>query len=295
MMRSTFIASTLIGAAFGNPHLPGLTWLQANQDVDSWLSAEPPTVPLEGRLTQKMCTDRVLPESFIYDHIDWFTFGEEKGHWLERYAAQNDRGICWGAGKQADKWFKDTMAGKNCGRPWMVLEEQDVPVSRWQQYTDEAPAVLGLDPTIIKFCRDLEGDSRVVPDLNDPFWFTWESAGMPKPAHTFGPMNIIESNLLQACSAANRNILRVSAMAQRKTAWDMCSNVEWVVCAAKGMLPNQGNKIEFATPPGPYGRQRNRLLPRVPFKNNARVSKLRSRYAGAHVLHERNLLAVYSL
>jgi len=31
---------------------------------------------------------------------------------------------------------------------------------------------------------------------------------------------------------------------------DMCANVEWVVCAAKGKLLNQGKTIQFAVPPG---------------------------------------------
>lgn len=54
---------------------------------------------------------------------------------------------------------------------------------------------------------------------------------------------------MDACSRANRNILRVSALWLRKTSWDMCKNLEWVACAARGALPHQGPTIHFATPP----------------------------------------------
>jgi len=205
---------------------------------------------LDGRLTRGMCEKRIFPDSFIFDGIDWHTYGEKQGEWLQRYSGLNQKQICWGDGASADKWFDSMLAGEGCDRPWMVMSEEDVPKSRFQQYAQEAPAVMGLDPLILEFCRNLTHDSRPVPHVDDPFWKTWEAAGMPAPEKSLGPFNTLEYNLLQACGAANRNILRVSAVAQATTSWDMCANVEWVVCAAKGKLPNQGKTIEFSTPPG---------------------------------------------
>jgi hypothetical protein len=99
-----------------------------------------------------MCEKRILPDSLVYDKIDWYTYGEKKGEWLERYSGQNQNPICWGEGAAGDKWFDKMLAGENCDRPWMVMGEEDVPKSRFQQYTQEAPAVMGLDPLILEFC-----------------------------------------------------------------------------------------------------------------------------------------------
>jgi hypothetical protein len=231
--------------------LPALAWLQDHYKLSALYESNPPAELLDGRLDRRMCEKRVLPDTFVQDQIDWFTHGEKQGHWLERYAGLNNNPICWGQGDDADKWFDKMLAAEEtCDRPWMVYSEEDVPKSSYQQFTKEAPALLGLDPMILQFCRNLTHDSRPVPDVNDPFWKTWKAAGMPAPEKALGSMNTLEHNLLDACGAANRNILRVSAMAQAKTSWDMCANVEWVVCAAKGKLPNQGKTMQFAVPPG---------------------------------------------
>ena len=62
-------------------------------------------------------------------------------------------------------------------------------------------------------------------------------------------MSLLESNLLTACTSANRNILRLSALWQKQVSWNMCVNMEWIVCAARGSLPKQSNRIQFAVPP----------------------------------------------
>eukprot|EP00930_Biecheleria_cincta_P062187 TRINITY_DN4768_c0_g1_i6.p1 TRINITY_DN4768_c0_g1~~TRINITY_DN4768_c0_g1_i6.p1 ORF type:complete len:984 (-),score=136.80 TRINITY_DN4768_c0_g1_i6:1197-4148(-) len=244
-------ADTSNSADLSNENLlPALAWLRGQIDLSRWYDPNPPDELLQGRLSRDMCRKKILPDSLIYDHIDWYTHGEKLGEWLQRYSGTFNNPICWGDGAEKEQWFADLLTGKRCDRPWMVWSESDVPQSSFQQYTKEAPAVLGLDPLILAYCRNLTHDTRKVPHVNDPFWKTWKAAGMPAPEKMLGPMNILEHNLLLGCARANRNILRVSAMAHSKASWDMCANVEWVVCAAKGMLPNQGKTIEFAVPPG---------------------------------------------
>jgi len=118
-----------------------------------------------------------------------------------------------------------------------------------------APAVLGLDPAILEYCKSIAGDDVDAPLPSDDFWKHNDSSprALPCPesigCKDGGSVSLLESNLLDACTRANRNILRVSALHQKKQSWDMCQNTEWVICAARGELPNQGGTIHFAVPP----------------------------------------------
>merc|ERR1719482_855135 len=138
--------------------LPALAWLREHSNFSVWYDSNPPAKLLDGRLTRGMCENRILPDSLVYDKVDWYTYGEKKGEWLQRYSGRDQNPICWGEGAVADKWFDKTLAGENCDRPWMVMDEVDVLKSRFQQYTQEAPAVMGLDPLILEFLPQL--DSR---------------------------------------------------------------------------------------------------------------------------------------
>uniref|UniRef100_A0A7S3ADA6 Uncharacterized protein n=1 Tax=Haptolina ericina TaxID=156174 RepID=A0A7S3ADA6_9EUKA len=49
------------------------------------------------------------------------------------------------------------------------------------------------------------------------------------------------------CVDANRNILRLLSS---RVPWNMCQNLQWVLCAARGELPGQSSPtIHFATAP----------------------------------------------
>ena len=235
--------------------LPALDDLAKTVPLDELWQASPRR---GGRyLTRETCAADVLPQSFRLDRVDWNTFGEPLGEWLRRYDPDAvRRPVC--LGRDADeraKWYEAAFTA-SCDRPSMVWTDDDGDVSRFTTAMhDGAPALLGLDPSILEYCKSIAGDSAHAPFPSDAFWrhnFTAEHAlhcpdGIGCKDH--GPVSLLESNLLEACTRANRNILRVSALQQSRVSWDMCHNTEWVICAARGALPHQGPSIQFANPP----------------------------------------------
>ena len=137
----------------------------------------------------------------------------------------------------------------------MVWTDADANASTFQTgMFDPAPALLGLDPMILDVCRTLAGDEARAPLPTDPFWRHAASARALRCPPRIGCkdgglVSLLESNLLEACTAANRNILRYSALWQTRASWDMCVNMEWIACAARGMLPHQHGGLQFAVPP----------------------------------------------
>mmetsp|Transcript_27979 Transcript_27979/g.46353 ORF Transcript_27979/g.46353 Transcript_27979/m.46353 type:complete len:384 (+) Transcript_27979:168-1319(+) len=55
-----------------------------------------------------------------------------------------------------------------------------------------------------------------------------------------------EIDFIDSAHQAGHNMLRLDS----RFGWNMCRNLEWVICAIRGLLPNQGDgKIRFATTP----------------------------------------------
>jgi hypothetical protein len=80
-----------------------------------------------------------------------------------------------------------------------------------------APALMGFDDTIRKYCDEKLG--RQYP-------------GNPDEAIAHG------------CVEASLNVMRVAQ------GWDMCMNLAWLLCATRGKLPGGNNTIYFAVAPG---------------------------------------------
>eukprot|EP00930_Biecheleria_cincta_P062185 TRINITY_DN4768_c0_g1_i4.p1 TRINITY_DN4768_c0_g1~~TRINITY_DN4768_c0_g1_i4.p1 ORF type:complete len:232 (-),score=47.91 TRINITY_DN4768_c0_g1_i4:32-727(-) len=76
--------------------LPALAWLQGQINISRWYDAKPPDELLDGRLSREMCQKRILPDTLIYDYMDWYTHGEKIGEWLQRYSGNKQNSICWG-------------------------------------------------------------------------------------------------------------------------------------------------------------------------------------------------------
>lgn len=118
----------------------------------------------------------------------------------------------------AAQWFQDTFSGTICGRNWLEGNHPGGPFS-----AGSAPAVLGPDPRILDFCTGCPPDR----------WCT-------NYAH--------DGTLAAACHDANKNVLRLRS---QMLPWNMCTNLRWLTCAARGMLPGQGGPlIQFAVAPG---------------------------------------------
>jgi len=131
---------------------------------------------------------------------------------------QRQRGSegCW-ARRGGLRFFDEALAGNSCDRNWL---QGAVGFASDRPFFEPSPALLGFDETINEFCSWQIG--------LDP----WDR----------GDLN---NKIARRCREARRNVLRVLT-----GGWDMCTNLEWQLCALKGLLPAQGSAhISFATPP----------------------------------------------
>ena len=133
-------------------------------------------------------------------------------------------GSCW----DYDPQFLDKLNSREqCDVNWLegaMGGQYDRP-----PFTTDAPALLGFDGDIGDYCSEKS-------QLGD-----WGPGDWNK-------------ELARRCVAGNQNILRImfscaNCWGARK-GWDMCRNLQWVLCAARGWLPGQNNAgIYFAKAP----------------------------------------------
>ena len=127
-------------------------------------------------------------------------------------------GNCWGSDPAS--FFAAAWAGNDCDQNWSLG------VDGWLGSANRrpafpggtAPALLGFDETIWTYCQSAAGE--------------------------YGYSGDFQTALAYRCMNGGQNILR------QKGAWNMCVNLKWIACAARGMLPGQqGTDIHFATAP----------------------------------------------
>ena len=118
----------------------------------------------------------------------------------------------WSEGQDPHVYFDEVEAGANCrSTDWYAGSSEDD--NRGDIRDDEAFALLGFDRQIEEYCFDLAGDR--------------DSA---------------------ECDRANAHILQLLGGPVR---WNICRNVEWQICAAKGLLSRKQSTrhIRFAFQP----------------------------------------------
>ena len=124
---------------------------------------------------------------------------------------------CFGDGDDARRFFDETATGMHCNRNWLEGTHE------WPVYSVDAPALLGFGGgSMLEYCLQVLGQ---------------------KPRHVWWANS---QEIADACVRAQKNILRL------KSGWSMCKNLEWQVCAAKGLLHGQGKHtraITFAPAP----------------------------------------------
>lgn len=116
------------------------------------------------------------------------------------------------------RWVANMNDGAMCTRNWYEGTLGCVGQRVQPRYTTRAPALLGFDLHIIRSCNERNGCGS--------------SFAVPGP---------------QACIFANLLILSLYGSAP---VYNMCRNLEWVVCAASGRLVAQlGSTLVFSPPP----------------------------------------------
>lgn len=118
-----------------------------------------------------------------------------------------------------EAWVAEMEAGLTCGRNWFAgspagcADQSVLPA-----FTRPAPAAIGFDDPLAERCAD-----------------------KLKPAAPAG-----RGDHKRVCIERNYNVLSLFSDAP---SYDVCRNLEWLVCAAKGALPGQQGEGIIADPP----------------------------------------------
>jgi len=124
---------------------------------------------------------------------------------------QRRRDEAW-RGQSSDTYFRDVLSGAHCATNWYEGSPGSLGFrDRLPTFRQPAPALLGFDESIDDFCDNHGGDHA------------------------------------QSCVRSNLNILSLHG---DRVPYNICRNLEWQVCAAKGLLPGQSSRvIKFAYQP----------------------------------------------
>ena len=137
---------------------------------------------------------------------------------------------CWGETGAAHSFFDSALQGGQCDVNWFegVRGSMGDQHSR-PEFPKSAPALLGFDEDIFAHC------SRAMKKQE-----SFELA----PG---GQSDDFNHELAHRCKEASENILRLLSV---RVPWNMCQNLQWVLCSLQGLLPRQkGRKFHFATTP----------------------------------------------
>ena len=127
---------------------------------------------------------------------------------------------CW-AERGGASFFSESFAGKNCNINWLSGGTNGPGFTDASLKSDGAPAVFGTDVAVLELCLTKLGRWRKVYHASD-------------------------GEIASACLAASYNVMRLP-----RRQWTICTNYEFIACAARGLLPGQGNKgVVFTAPPG---------------------------------------------
>jgi len=198
-------------------------------------SADPPTAGLSSRQCKAMLRDSRSLFRRMWAAQAWGKMAD-------------GRADCWNV-KRDNRWehleteqfFADTWSGRHCGTNWYEGNDGELGLpGRPPHFDHDAPALFGFDESIDDFCLRHGGHE-------------WEVHG-------------------QRCVTAGINILSLYG---DRVPYNICRNLEWQVCAAKGWLPGQNSMtILFARAPSsldpagstgkPLGEMKGWVPPQVP-------------------------------
>jgi hypothetical protein len=175
----------------------------------------PPPLRPDGALSPELCS------AFFHDPNHRFHQMWAPRAWHVREGASG--AACWDEWGSGARYFSDVFEGRYCDKNWFAgnagrLGDKyggptDTKAKASVHFMKAAPALLGFDHSIDWYCQANGGYGT----------------------HA------------EACVRANANILSLYG---DWVPYNMCRNVEWTACAARGKLPGQGGKtIRFAYAP----------------------------------------------
>ncbi|KAL1499574.1 hypothetical protein AB1Y20_011775 [Prymnesium parvum] len=180
----------------------------------------PPPFDLHGKLNAPKCAAMLRDRTHIFRkmwNVDpWWYLHAGQPTCFERKRDDNTQG------QHADSYFDDVKSGAHCDSNWFEGSPGNLGlVGVPPKFTAQAPALLGFDESIEWFCTK---------------------------EHMFFNNGFYGNDHAGNCANSNNNIL---ALWGNRLQYNLCRNLEWQVCAAKGLLPGQqGFGMRFSHRPG---------------------------------------------
>eukprot|EP00966_Prymnesium_polylepis_P113285 2619685-Prymnesium_polylepis.2 len=180
---------------------------------------------MKGVLSHDTC-DGMLRDT---QHSFWTMWGE-RGY-IRRQAGETG---CWG--EDPGPFFARIGTRSQCDVNWFEgCQHLEDPDAR-PEFSSDAPALLGSEESIYEYCNGAGRQRRRLAALRNA-----SVAG--RAAHH----RELRGDISGDCIMSNKNVLRL--LSHRKP-WNMCQNLEWLMCAGRGLLPGQGSrKMHFADAP----------------------------------------------
>mmetsp|Transcript_14645 Transcript_14645/g.43663 ORF Transcript_14645/g.43663 Transcript_14645/m.43663 type:complete len:438 (+) Transcript_14645:1-1314(+) len=196
------------------------------QPVPSPPPLPPPTLPSppydyrvdNGPLSTRMCQQMLHDPNHIFRKMwaadPWTRLKPGRASCFEKERDNKERF------QDIETYFREAKDGVDCHTNWYEGNQGELGIpGAIPKFTGRAPALLGFDETIDGFCNYAKKYTK-----NNKY---------------FGHAG--------NCVNANLNILSLYG---DRVPYNICRNLEWQVCAAKGMLPGQGGRlIRFAKRP----------------------------------------------
>uniref|UniRef100_A0A7S4MF62 Uncharacterized protein n=1 Tax=Prymnesium polylepis TaxID=72548 RepID=A0A7S4MF62_9EUKA len=180
----------------------------------------PPPFDLRGKLDSAKCDAMLRDRNHLFRkmwHVDpWFFRHPGKPTCFERRREDNTEG------QSMERFFAETKGGANCDSNWFEGSPDGLGgIGQPPRFTAQAPALLGFDETIDWFCTK---------------------------EHKYFDNKFYGADHAGKCADSNNNIL---ALWGNRLQYNLCRNLEWQTCAAKGLLPGQGGYgMRFSYRPG---------------------------------------------
>jgi len=136
--------------------------------------------------------------------------------WVKR-GGESREPSCWGGPTHAQEFFASALAGNECKRNWYEGAAGGDRYTPPRFRTRTAPVLYGDDPDIFALCSRVTGQPTVY------------AGGGDYREHARA--------IASRCVDAQMNILRLTDY------WDMCINLEWMMCGLLGQLPGQEDLV----------------------------------------------------
>lgn len=182
----------------------------------------------------------------MWNRLGWRTLRHSQG------------GPCWGDDGAASRFWDEAIKGTHCSEDWY-----EGSIGTPSHYDADSPGLLGFDNSIDWFCGELargrhpgfDGDV-IGRRLGGTGTGGVRGEGNMSAHERASQWNATRRRRLDSarvCTRNSVNILMLFASNVHRTGagYNSCRNLEWQICAARGMLPGQQSpSVLFAQEPG---------------------------------------------